>query len=212
MSYTIEHWVNRIAQRSDLSTGLVHLTRSSVIDDKEYNPLEIIIKILREKTLIASSPSSGFICGDKGALCFQESPLYSLSQNLYTEQQYRKQNSDAKIRYNPIGIMFDKQYIYQTGGRPVIYDDTQTAKTYLKPDEWWRIVRFDLSDSTNVIDWTHEREWRIAGDFYFDPSKATIILSNQRAYREFIKKCREIAEIDILLEIAGIVVLRAILF
>lgn len=212
MAYKSEHWEKRIAARSDLSTGLVHLTKNNIIDGEEYNGIEILIKILREKTLIGSHPSSGFICGDQSAVCFQESPLYSLSQNLYSEQLYRKQNPGAKIRYNPFGIMFDKQYIYLNGGRPVIYDDSQTAKTYLKQDEYWRIVRLDLSDSENIIDWTHEREWRIPGDFYFDPSKATVILSNQTTYRDFIQKCREIKDRDILIEIAGIVVLRAILF
>jgi hypothetical protein len=58
----------------------------------------------------------------------------------------------------------------------------------LTPDEWWRIVNFDLSNDDNIVDWTHEREWRLTGDaFQFDISKATIILPNSRIYKHFIK-------------------------
>ncbi len=64
--------------------------------------------------------------------------------------------------------MFDKTYIYKKGGRPVIYDKTEEAKKYLTEDKWWRIVNLDLSDSNNIIDWTHEREWRVLNELTFE--------------------------------------------
>ena len=108
--------------------------------------------------------------------------------------------------------MFPKPYIYRRGGRPVIYDNTEDAKNYLPSHELWRVVRLELSDDTNVIDWTHEREWRIPDDFKFEISQATVILPNTNAYKNFINLCRSINHIDILNEIRGIVTLNAVFF
>ena len=47
--------------------------------------------------------------------------------------------------------------------RPVIYDDPNIAKQYLKSNEYWRIVNLNLSNDNNFIDWSHEREWRLDG-------------------------------------------------
>ena len=60
--------------------------------------------------------------------------------------------------------MFPKRYVYNAGGRPVIYEDAEVAERML-PDkrDWWRIVKFDLSNKKKVVDWTHEREWRVPG-------------------------------------------------
>ena len=74
------------------------------------------------------------------------------------EQQYREVVAEAKVRYVGVGLMFNKVYAYQRGGRPVVYEDTERAKDLLPEDEWWRIVRYNLTDEENIIDWTHERE------------------------------------------------------
>ena len=189
------------------------------------------MKIIQEQCLIGSSTKSGFICGTRKAVCFQDTPLYQLSQNIYSEQEYRTQNSQAKVRYVGAGLMFPKPYIYRRGGRPVIYDNTEEAKNYLPSHELWRVVRLELSDDTNVIDWTHEREWRIPDDFKFEINQATVILPfgfssllmpgnpstataspNTNAYKNFINLCRSINHIDILSEIRGIVTLNAVFF
>lgn len=51
--------------------------------------------------------------------------------------------------------------MYKKGGRPVIYDQTIEAKKYLPESQHWRIVNFDLSNDDRLVDWTHEREWRV---------------------------------------------------
>jgi hypothetical protein len=75
--------------------------------------------------------------------------------------------------------------------------------------EYWRIVYFDLSDEDSFCDWTHEREWRIPGDFSFDLKKAIVVLSNHSAYRIFMKSCFSNQQ-QILKEILGIVNLSAV--
>lgn len=78
------------------------------------------------------------------------------------------------------------------------------------PDsEWWRIVNFSLVDENKIIDWTHEREWRVPGDFTFEIKEASIIVNDANDYRELISKCCAF-EYNILREIQGIVTLTNI--
>ena len=206
-------WFKRFSERSDLTAYLVHLTRGG---GKDYNTppaLEVLLKILREKKIAASKPGSGFIIGNQSATCFQDTPLYHLSQNIYADQLYRKANDGAKTRYVGIGLMFEKVLVYQSGGRPVIYEQKETAKKLL-PDEneWWRIVTHDLSTSDALIDWTHEREWRVRGDFTFELGQATVLLANKAAYSNFVKLCAEDKNKGILESVGGIVCLKPVFF
>lgn len=203
MSYSIEDWKQRIRNRSDMSGYLYHLTRGT----SELNTLEVLIKILKERKLRGSTTSSGFIVGGNTAVCFQDTTTYGLCQNSYHEQQLRKDDKNMKVRYRPIGLAFPKNYVYKLGGRPVIYEKTEDAKKLLDKDEWWRIVNFDLSDSKQVIDWTHEREWRVKGDFEFDLKMTYVVLVNENMYRSFISQVDK----TILENIKGIIVLDPIL-
>lgn len=212
MPYFLENWKNRVASRSDLTGHLIHLTRSANIDGKQLDAIEVLMKIIQEQCLLGSSTKSGFICGDRKTVCFQDTPLYQLTQNIYLEPEYRNQNPQAKVRYVGAGLMFPKPYIYSQGGRPVIYDNTEEAKGYLPANQWWRIVKLELSDDSNIVDWTHEREWRVPDNFHFELKKVTVIVPNANAYKKFISECRLIDKIDILSEIRGIVTLSAVFF
>lgn len=59
-----EKWVKRIANRSDMTTGLIHLTKRNTINNKEYSSLDILMKILDEKVLIGSTSETGYINGN----------------------------------------------------------------------------------------------------------------------------------------------------
>jgi len=184
MGYNYKKWKERLATRTDMTIMVTHLTKPS----KELNAFEVLLKILEERTLIGSSPGEpGFIVGNNRTVCFQEAPMYSLAQNVYLEQQLRKNNPEAKIRYYGMGVSFSKNYLYNAGARPVIYEKTERAKELLSPEEYWRIVNYDLSDSNNIIDWTHEREWRIKGDFTFDLEEVVVILPNSDSYKKFLE-------------------------
>ncbi|WP_394202144.1 hypothetical protein [Shewanella waksmanii] len=207
MSYTTKHWRKRYSQRTDLTTGLVHLTRAE--DDNAM--VKLIYKILSEKKLIGSTTTGGFIVGNDSAVCFQDTPLNAICQNVWFEQKYREVNPKAKRRYSSCGFMFAKTDIYCQGGRPVIYDKTVDAKAYLAESEWWRIVNLDLSNPNNIIDWTHEREWRLKGDHHFELEQITLILSNSRMYHAFIEECDKQGQ-PLYKQVAGIVNMQNLLF
>ena len=67
----------------------------------------------------------------------------------------------------------------------------KVAKKILPEDEWWRIVNLNLDDKSNYIDWMHEREWRLKGDFEFELSQAVVLLSNTTSYKLFIQNTDE---------------------
>ncbi|RII33461.1 DUF2971 domain-containing protein [Clostridium chromiireducens] len=177
----LKEWEKRIAERNDITTHLIHLT-------KPYENGEI--KILKEKKLIGSSTESGFVVGDKKAVCFQESPLYSLTQNIYFEQKLREEEKSKKIRYVGCGLLFKKTFVYKNQGRPVIYDKTEEAKKYLPKDQWWKIVNLNLGDENKIIDWSHEREWRVPDELEFELSDVSIIVPSSGGFKKIIEDCK----------------------
>lgn len=209
-----KEWANRISHRSDISMGLVHLTKGN----EELSALKVLLKILKEQKLqgsgntIVNGEQRGFICGDIPVVCFQDVPLFSLSENILHEQHIHNENSSAPIRYTPFGLRFDKRYVFKNGGRPVIYERTDIAKKFLPPDEYWRIVKLDLENEDNIIDWTHEREWRIKGDFSFELCEVEILLSDPKSLKQFYKYCKEENMLDIIDKVKGIITLKSLLF
>lgn len=192
MSYTEQEWRDRIISRTDLCSQVTHLTKSNQVGDNRLSALDILIKILQDRKIIGSTTSSGFIVGKKPAVCFQDAPLYSICQNIEFERKRNKESDEKAIKYEAYGLMFPKQYVYSKGGRPVIYENTKNAKQMLPEKEWWRIVNYDFSDPNNIIDWSHEREWRVPGDFEFDIEKATVLVMNTIDFKEFMRKAGEL--------------------
>jgi hypothetical protein len=73
--------------------------------------------------------------------------------------------------------MFDKSWIFDHGGRPVIYQPDSDF-TILPEDLRWRHVRFEPTGE-QAIDFTWEREWRIrCQELHFSPAEAVIIVPN----------------------------------
>ncbi len=149
-------WKRRFKYRVDLSSRATHLTKGNNDEDAFSN----LINILEEKKIYGSTTKKGFICGSKSAVCLQEAPLTAIAENLQYEEMMRQKNG-SKIRYLDFRVRFQKRFIYKKGGRPVIYDNTDLAKRSLPENEYWRIVKLDLSNNDSLIDWTHEREWRV---------------------------------------------------
>ncbi|MGG1164806.1 DUF2971 domain-containing protein [Bacillus mycoides] len=203
MGYDLEQWKKRVQYRTDLSGVLYHLTKCEIKEDGKVtlNALDRLIKILVEGKINGSSTESGFIIGDRKAVCFQDAPMSGIVQNIVHEEEFRKELG-GKIRYRGIGIAFSKSYIFRNGGRPVLYEEKSKAKIMLPREEWWRIVNFNLVQDDNIIDWTHEREWRMPEDeFHFDVSDVVVLLPNTQQYRSFIERCPK----EILKKIKGIV-------
>lgn len=202
-----KNWTKRFKYRVDLSSRVTHLTKGGTDDEAFKN----LINILEERCIRGSNTSSSFINGKIPAVCLQEAPLIAIAENLQYEEKLRKEENH-KIRYLGFGIRFQKHYIYQKNGRPVIYDDTNQAKEYLPESEWWRIVRLDLSDREHIIDWTHEREWRVPEKLLFDYSQCEIIVPSSKYYHKFVEYCLEKNREDILLKIRGIVVMASVYY
>lgn len=203
-------WWKRISRRSDMTGTVTHLTKEAKIDGKDLSALEVLVKILKDKKLKGSTTESGFIVGSRRAVCFQETPLYSLSENIIYEEELEEKSKNPKVRYRPFGLSFDKQYIYEKGGRPVIYDKTREAKEYLPSNQYWRIVPYDLSDDDKIIDWTHEREWRVPDNVKFTLNMISVIVESYDDYKELKQMCKE--ENIKLDDVSSIIVLDDILF
>ena len=63
----------------------------------------------------------------------------------------------------------------------------------------------------NGYDWAHEREWRVPGNLRFERKRAGVLLDTSESYREFVSKCRNISDANILDELCGIIVLSGLL-
>lgn len=105
------------------------------------------------------------------SVCFTEAPLLSLPGGGLV-------NPENYSRYAPFGVIFDKNWIFDKGGRPVIYQPDVDFN--LLPEELrWRHVRYEPT-SDKVIDWTWEREWRIPCEILpFNSNEAGLIVPNK---------------------------------
>lgn len=191
MAYTEQEWRDRIISRTDLCSQVTHLTKAAEIGGDHLSAMDVLIKILHDRRIIGSTTSSGFIVGNKPAVCFQDAPLYSICQNIEFEMKRCKESGEKAKKYEAYGLMFPKQYVYNKGGRPVIYEKTEHAKKMLPNSEWWRIVDYDLSNDKNITDWSHEREWRVPGDFDFDIEEAIFLVKSTGKFKEFMNKVYE---------------------
>lgn len=134
--------------RPDLTRALIHLTG----DRPSRSASDALISILREGC-IRGSDNTGYIKGKNTAACFTEMPLsalrYFIQHRIFTNHPYQ-----------PFGLAISKQSAWKLGARPVIYLPDEEAG-WIPEEERWRHVRLEYGK----IDFTHEREWRVKGDF-----------------------------------------------
>ena len=154
--------------RGDLSNRLIHLTKGADINDSVTN----FINIIREGRLIGGN---GHVRGRYNCVCFSEAPISTLSQVLANP-------SVHGMRYAPLGIMVDKSWLFDQGGRPVIYqpdDEYDLLPEKLK----FRHVRYEPN---RAIDHTWEREWRICtNELFLDPAQVTLVVPTREWEERF---------------------------
>lgn len=156
--------------RQDISDYVVHFTKS----DGDASDYDRIRKILSERRLIGTDR---LIRGAHTCICFSEAPLAALENGLL--------NSSSYSRYSPYGVIFHKSWMFQQGGRPVIYQPYDDYDD-LPPSAQWRHVTYDPT-STPPIDFTWEREWRLPKEeLYFDNASAAMIVPDQAAAKSII--------------------------
>lgn len=164
--------------------------------------VDVLLKIIDDKTIMGSDTAKGFIVGSRRAVCFQDAPLLGLAQNIAFEKEVSpKMGRDPS--YEGCGVSFSKVYAFGKGARPVLYELTDIGKAILPPEEHWRIVRLDLGNKDALIDWTHEREWRCPDEFAFHLSACAVVVGDSAQYRELMEKI----EPAVLKALSGVTVL-----
>jgi hypothetical protein len=137
------------------------------------------IKILRHRSIHAFRPHCLFNTKIKGnkklerafrVACFTEVPLNQL--HLLT-----KEIAGRKIKFEPYGFCFSKQFLIEAGGQPAIYINSYGGNNSLydgvqqlykrfggysinDDDPAWRILPF-INAMHERYDFTWEREWRV---------------------------------------------------
>jgi hypothetical protein len=91
-----------------------------------------------------------YVLGDSPIVGFTEVPL-ALSAKLLCGAK------DFGINYAPVGLLFERRWVYEHGGRPVIYQRAEEA-ALLPAALLYRHVTLDFDQQ---IDFTWKREWRI---------------------------------------------------
>lgn len=156
--------------RDDLSDKLIHLTRGPTYADAA----KVFSAILEQKRLLGGT---GCIKGDFRCVCFSEAPISQLSRILANPMAHG-------MRYMPFGIMVSKAWLFDLGGRPVIYQSDSEFEL-LHDDQKYRHVRYEPA---NDVDFTWEREWRILTDeLPLDPDVATVVVPNRDWERRILK-------------------------
>jgi hypothetical protein len=159
--------------RDDLSNKLIHFTKGS---DKEA--ADVFLKIINECHLIGGT---GFIRGGYRCVCFTESPIGKLAHILANRDMYN-------FTYAPFGIMVDKLWLWNKGGRPVIYQSDNEYEL-LHIDQKYRHKRYEPDKG---IDFTWEREWRIKiQELSLDPKSTTLIVPNRSWIDWLVRKHTE---------------------
>jgi hypothetical protein len=144
--------------RIDLSEQLVHLTRGSLRDAEAA-----FRSIMSERKLRGSDRG---IRGGHKVVCFSEAPVDVLAK-LFA-------STGHSFRYRPFGVMVPKRWVFDLGGRPVIYQP-ESEFTLLPPELQYRHVRFDKPGDAK--DFTFEREWRYCGEpLFLEPKVCTLLV------------------------------------
>ncbi|MGE0379150.1 MAG: hypothetical protein AB7Q45_27425 [Planctomycetaceae bacterium] len=156
--------------RDDLSDKLIHLTRGSTYAEAAA----VFSRIIEEARLIGGT---GCIKGGFQCVCFSEAPISQLSRILANPMAHG-------MRYMPFGVMVDKAWLFDLGGRPVIYQ-TESEYRLLHDDQKYRHVRYDPMQN---VDYTWEREWRIlTAELTLDPEVVTVVVPNREWERNVLK-------------------------
>jgi|SRR5579875_2548554 len=140
---------------------LAHFTRASA----GATALDNLISILAEGRIRAGTR---MIPGRQPVVCLFDSTLEELARIL---------TRSARRRYQPFGVAMDRRHAFALGARPVIYLPWGEARELLPADQLWRVVRLELAGARSV-DWSFEREWRMAGDLRFAAGDAIALVES----------------------------------
>lgn len=210
-------WAERIGNRLDCTEYITHLTRRT----KDKRTIEVLYDIIDSRKVFGST-AEGFVTGGPAA-CFQDVPLVAMANNIVFEEnknfqerlefcdktdwQYDLNDVPPEFRYEAFGIRVHKIDAYGKGARPVIYGDKRLFLSLFPSDEHWRLVDMNLDNEGKIIDWSHEREWRIKGDYSFSLKEIDIIVGCEQSKQELIEHYRQ-HRVEIEKEVKRIIILQ----
>jgi len=140
---------------------LTHFTRASATASAFDN----LVAILTDGRIFGGSR---MVRGGQPVVCLCDAPLNELQRLLVRAN---------RRRYEPCGVAVERSYAFSYGARPALYMPALEAERIVDTEEMWRVVVFDL-DRDPTIDWTFEREWRLAGDLPLPPNGAVALVEN----------------------------------
>lgn len=136
----------------------------------------VLRKILIDGHLLGSSAwTYGF-----NTVCFTEAPIQEFN-SIFSLVEIAA-SREERPRYEPYGIAVRKDFLFEKGGRPVIYDHPDLLSK-LPDDMKYRFVPYDpVAD----LDFTWEREWRIRTDrLKLDPKQTLVVVPTAEEAFEF---------------------------
>lgn len=159
--------------KPDSTHYLAHFTKDGnpVGDGRHYQGMRArdrLVSILKEKTI----HSSTMPWTNTRAVCFTESPWSSLL--------------DHSKNYSPYGIGFAKETVFNKGGNPVWYINSELYRSKRwSPDD--KITGFltpfspryasgERKLDNKIVDYSHEREWRTLDDFSFSYGEISFVI------------------------------------
>lgn len=152
--------------RLDISDFLVHYTKGT----------EAVAAFRNIVDGGAITGGRGHIKGGYQCVCFTESPVHAIRDILL-------RRSKCELKYEPFGIAVSKPWLFEQGGRPVIYQ-AEDEFAALPENLRWRHVTYDPVRRPPA-DFTWEREWRIKTDsLSINPRDACLIVPSVDALRE----------------------------
>jgi hypothetical protein len=150
--------------RRDQGNLLFHFTRANGQNIASH----VLDKIIREGRLIGSG---NLIRGGHKCVCFTEAPITELHATFSLVELTSDQKD--RVRYESFGVAVTKEWLFERGGRPVIYQSEKEFKT-LPESLQYRHVRYEPNRD---IDFTWEREWRIHCDeLRLDPKETLVVV------------------------------------
>lgn len=181
--------------RPDVSFFLAHFTSSKYpkgYKNKEnptnefmyQPPLKRLENILSQRKIYASV----LPWTNKRAVCLTECPWTSLLEH--------------KNHYSSYGLGFNKKFIFATGGAPVYY----VRADYYKQQQWsdyaltfvspfwpeYATKKQKESCRFDRCDYTHEREWRVPHDLFFEYEDIEfIVLNDYKDMAQFPKELKD---------------------
>ncbi|HQY58260.1 MAG: hypothetical protein KA426_01215 [Nitrospira sp.] len=189
-----------LGRRSDLSGYLIHLTR----DYDDISPRKNLKSILRKGCVEARNAYCLFMRGMNSlppaetelfkVVCFTETPLSELNYMVQTME-------GRSTALSPYGLVFKKEVVRARGGNPVFYIDTRSEDGKERCEYLWSCFREAkkngfksegassllplINKVSNQIDFSWEREWRIAGNFNFKFNEVFLGLCPKNRLEDF---------------------------